>query len=200
MTAGVIVAGGRSIRFGGLEKTVVELDGTPLIKHVADRLGSVTDELVVNCRADQRDVIASALDGTDPRFAIDEIPDRGPTAGIATGLAAVDDEYAVVVACDMPFLDPDLLAYLLDRVQPHDAAVPKPDEWFEPLHAAYRAEPMAAACERALDRGEDRIVAPVFDVDYEIVGREELLANGRLESFESIDTPDALALAAERFN
>lgn len=47
-------------------------------------------------------------------------------AGIATSLNAADAEYAFVVACNMPFVD-----YLFERAQGHDAAVPRPDEWFK---------------------------------------------------------------------
>jgi len=52
-------------------------------------------------------------------------------AGIATGLNAADAEYAFVVACDMPFVDPEFVDYLFERAQRHDAAVPRPDEWFK---------------------------------------------------------------------
>ena len=86
--AGVVVAGGRSTRMGDREKAVVEVAGRPLVARVAEALSAVADELVVNCRPDQRDAIATALQGHDPVFAIDEDPDRGPVAGIATGLGA----------------------------------------------------------------------------------------------------------------
>mgnify|MGYP000367843854 FL=1 len=114
MRAGVIVAGGRSTRFGDSDKAVADLAGTPMIRRVADRLGRVVDELVVNCREDQVEAIEAALSdhALDPRFALDEDPDQGPMAGIATGLAAVESEYAAVVACDMPFVDPTFVGYL----------------------------------------------------------------------------------------
>ena len=196
--AGVVVAGGRSTRMGDREKAVVELAGQPLVARIADRLAAVTDEFVVNCRADQREAIAAALGDHDPTFAVDDEPDRGPVAGIATGLRAVEASYAVVVACDLPFLDPDLLAYLFERAAGHDAAVPKPSEWFEPLHAVYRPEPMVAACEDALAEGDVRIVEPLFSVDYEVVERAALLKHGSLESVESVDTPADLADAESR--
>lgn len=196
--AGVIVAGGRSTRMGDREKAVIDVAGRPLVARVAAALSAVADDLVVNCRADQRDAIATALAGVDPAFAIDEAPDRGPVAGIATGLRAVDASYAAVVACDLPFLDPDLLAYLFDRADGHDAAVPKPGDWFEPLHAAYRPAPMAEACEAALAEGDVRVIEPLFTLDYEVVERSDLVAHGTLASFESVDTPADLRDAEDR--
>lgn len=185
---------------GGIEKTVVELAGVPLVRRVADRLLDATDVLIVNCRADQRDRIADALDGLNPRFSLDETPDRGPVAGIETGLRAVETEYAAVVASDMPFLDPDLLSYLFERAEGHDAAVPRPGEWFEPLHAVYKPDPAIRACERALQEENPRIIEPLSTLDRVIVTREELLAHGSLDSFESIDTPEDLEWAESRLS
>lgn len=197
-TSGVIVAGGRSTRMGELEKAVVDIGGTPLVRRVADRLTAVVDRLVVNCRSDQRAAIEEALSGVDPTFAIDPEPDRGPVAGIETGLGAVETEYAGVVAVDMPFLDPDLLSYIFERAEGCDAAVPRPSDWFEPLHAAYKVEPMLDACERALQEPNPRIIEPLASLEYTVIDRAELVAHGSLDSFEGVDTPDDARWAIDR--
>lgn len=203
MPAGVVLAGGRSTRFGERDKAVADLAGVPMIRRVANRLAPVVDALVVNCRADQREAIAAALDGYEHpvRFAIDPEPDEGPMAGIRTGLRevseATDSEYAFVAACDMPFLDPDLVAYLFERAEDHDAAVPRPTEWFETTHAVYRATPMADACDAALDRGESKIIEPLFELDYVVVGADEL-ADFDADSFENINTQEEFEAAKER--
>jgi molybdopterin-guanine dinucleotide biosynthesis protein A len=197
-TSGVIVAGGRSTRMGDTEKAVVDIAGTPLVRRVADRLMEATDRLVVNCRKDQRDEIADALSGMEPAFAIDPEPDLGPVAGIATGLKAVETEYAAVVAVDMPFLDPDILSYLFERGAAYEAAVPRPSEWFEPLHAVYKSEPMIEACERALEDPHPRIIEPLSSLEWTVVEREELVDHGSLDSFEGVDTPEDVQWATER--
>jgi len=196
--SGVIVAGGRSVRMGGTEKTVVEIAGVPLVRRVAERLLQATDKLVVNCRTDQREAIDDALDGLDPRFAIDETPDRGPVAGIKTGLEATDTEYAAVVATDMPFLHPPLVSYLFERARGYDAAVPRPSDWFEPLHSVYKVAPMVEACRRTLRKEDPRIIEPLSSLDRVVIDREELLEHGSLDSFESIDTPDDVQWAESR--
>ena len=196
--AGVVVAGGRSVRMGGREKAVVDVAGTPLIRRVAEGLTPAVEELVVNCRADQQEAIAGALSGLAPTFALDAESDRGPVAGIATGLEATDAAYAVVVACDLPFLDTALVEYLFGRAAGSDAAVPKPDDWFEPLHAVYRPGPMAEACRDALVEGDVRIIEPLFSLEYEVVERTTLVAHGSLDSFEGVDTPADLADAESR--
>ncbi|NEU55500.1 molybdenum cofactor guanylyltransferase [Halorussus sp. MSC15.2] len=217
MPAGVVLAGGRSTRFGEGDKAVGDLAGVPMIRRVADRLVPVVDVLVVNCRADQRETIAAALDGYDRpvRFAIDPDPDEGPMAGIRTGLREVeetDSRYAFVAACDMPFLDPDLVAYLFERArgrdaderespsdprQSRDAAVPRPTDWFETTHAVYRARPMADACDAALVAGESRIIEPLFELDYAVVEGEEL-SEFDADSFENVNTHEEFEAAEER--
>ncbi len=199
MAAGVVVAGGRSTRFGEPDKALADLAGVPMVRRVADRIAPAIDALVLNCRADQREGLADALAGYDHpvSFAVDPEPDRGPMAGIRTGLRAAESEYAAVVACDMPFVDPALVAHLFERAAGRDGAVPRLDGYFEPIHAVYRADAMAAACDRALERGDRRIVAPFEDLEIAAVEGEEL-ARFAGDSFENVNTREALADAAER--
>jgi len=201
MHAGVIIAGGRSTRFGDADKAVADLGGVPMIRRVADRIDGVVDDLVVNCRDDQVEDISRALADArrDPTFAVDEEPDLGPMAGIATGLRATDAEYGLVVACDMPFVDPDFATYLFERATGHDAAVPRPDEWFQTTQAVYRCEPMVAACEDALARDEHKITAALFDLAYVVLDREEIEAQTSLQTFENLNTYEEFEAAAAEF-
>jgi molybdopterin-guanine dinucleotide biosynthesis protein A len=58
---------------------------------------------------------------------------------------------------------------------------------------------MATACERALERGDGRVIAPLDDLDWVVVERAELVARGSLQSFESLDTREAFEAAHARF-
>lgn len=200
MRSGVVVAGGFSTRFGEGDKTVAELAGTPLIRRVADRIADTVDDVVVNCRADQRSVIENAMAGFEPtiRYAVDERPDRGPAAGIRNGLAAASGEYAVVVACDMPFVDPELVTYLFDRAAGTDGAVPRLDGHRQPLQAVYRCEPMKRACSDALGRGESKILAVLSDLACAVVEQADVKRVTTARSFTNINTRAGLR-AAERW-
>jgi len=191
MPAGVVISGGYATRFEGGDKAVADLGGVPMLRRVADRLAPVVDRLVVNCRAEQvprfEPVLADYEHPVD--FAEDPEPDRGPMAGIRTGLRAVDGEYAAVVACDMPYVSPALVAYLFERAADHDAAVPKVgDGWYQTTQAVYRAEAMALACDRALDRGEHKILAPLDDLDYVVVTEDEVREQADTDTFRNINT------------
>jgi molybdopterin-guanine dinucleotide biosynthesis protein A len=201
MQSGVIIAGGRSTRFGDADKAVADLSGTPMIRRVADRIGPAVDEVVVNCRGDQRDAVAAALAGVDHTvsFALDPEPDLGPLAGIATGLDAARGTYALVVACDMPFVAPALVEHLFEQAAGHDGAVPRPDEWFQTTQAVYRADAMAAAARRALDDGDRRVVAPLADLDVVVVDRQAVETHASMETFENCNTPEEFEAAQERF-
>jgi len=197
---GVIVAGGHSTRFGDADKAVADLCGTPLIRRVADRLVDVVDGLVINCRTDQVAAIADAMDGYDHdvAFAEDPEPDQGPMAGIRTGLDTVEAEYAVVVACDMPFVEPALVEHLFERAAGHDAAVPRVEEWYQTTQAVYHARSMVDACDRALDAGDRRIVAALDDLDVVVVDRSAVEALTTLDTFDNLNTREEFEAAKER--
>lgn len=107
-TVGLILAGGRSRRLGGRDKTFLELAGRPLIAHVIERLAPQVDMLVINSNAPAEAFAA---------FGLAVIADRkpgqlGPLAGIHAGLDAWPDNPLVTVAVDLPFLPHDLVARL----------------------------------------------------------------------------------------
>lgn len=203
MRAGVIIAGGRSTRFGDEDKAVTELAGTPMIRRVADRLVDVVDVLVVNCRADQASPIEAALTGYPlaVRYALDTDTDEGPMAGIRTGLREANGygaTYAAVVACDMPFVAPSYIEHLFDRATGYDAAVPRLDDWFQTTQAVYRASAMASACDEALRNGERKIIAPLFELDYVVVEDGEALEYAAESTFENINTEEEFEVAEKR--
>ncbi|MDH5020432.1 molybdenum cofactor guanylyltransferase [Halobacterium rubrum] len=203
MRSGVIIAGGRSTRFEGGDKAVADLAGEPMVRRVADRVAAVVDKLVLNCRTDQEPALREAVEGVGVpvSVAVDPEPDRGPTAGLAAGLGAADAEYAAVVACDMPFVDPAFLAWLFERADDHDAAVPRPDDWYQTTQAVYRTGSVAAACERVLadDDADSRILTALSDLDVAAVDREAVEAHGSMETFENVNTHEDLQAASEQF-
>jgi molybdopterin-guanine dinucleotide biosynthesis protein A len=201
MRSGVILAGGRSTRFGERDKAVVDLAGTPMIRRVANRIVDVVGELVVNCRPEQRQAIQDAM--ADYPLAVgyaeDETPDQGPMAGIRNGLATAEGEYAFVVACDMPFVESALADHLFARVQSHDAAVPRlDDEWLQTTQAVYHTDAMRRACDAALDSGARRIVVPLGELDYVVVEADDIQSVAPLDSFENVNTREEFETVRKR--
>lgn len=209
MTTGAIVAGGKSTRFGAADKTLTPVAGTPMIRRVADRLAgrgppvepgsvavsdgvAVVDELVINCRAAQREAIAEAMADYPlaVTYAIDERPDRGPVAGIRNVCQAASSDRVAVVACDMPLVDPRVLTFLEIRLRSHDAAVPRLESgWLQPMQAVYRTEPTVLACDDALTRGATRAVDPLENLECAVVEPASIRSVSTDRTFTNVNTP-----------
>jgi molybdopterin-guanine dinucleotide biosynthesis protein A len=212
VTTGAILAGGRSTRFGDGDKAVADLAGVPMIRRVADRLAGaddpvppgatraaggdpIVDGLVVSCRPDQRASIAAALSGLPlpVTWALDDDPDLGPIAGIRNACRAAPSAYVAVVACDMPFVDPAFLASLRGDAAGREAAVPRLDDrWLQTTQAVYRADATAAACDRALARGDRKVVAPVAELDRVVVDDETVRSRTTERTFANVNTREEL--------
>lgn len=152
MRSAVVLAGGYSTRFGERDKATAELDGVPLVRRVVERVAPAVDEVVVNCREDQRDAIETALGGLDHRFAVDPVPDGGPVAGIRTGCRVAGGSWTFVTACDMPRVHPVLAEHLFE-VAEDDGAVPRVEGRCRPLAATYRTAAAVEAADTVLGLG-----------------------------------------------
>ncbi|KAB1196846.1 MULTISPECIES: molybdenum cofactor guanylyltransferase [Haloferax] len=198
--AGIILAGGRSQRFGAADKALASLDGVPLVRRTAERVRMATAELVVNCREEQAADLNEACAGLDPTMAIDSAPDTGPLGGIRTGLDATDAPLAVVVACDMPFVDPSLVEFLAAEAERRaaDAVIPRlEDGWFQTTQAVYRTETVSAAAEVVLEDGGGRILDALDSLDVHTVGPAEL-KRFDASTFENINTKEELDAATAK--
>ena len=195
---GVVLAGGKSRRLGR-DKAVEPIDDRPLIGRVIDVLANVADESVVVVDEAERGRELPLPPST--QIVTDLYPCGGSLGGIFTGLTAARNEWAVVAACDMPFLNVRLLDHLLSQRSDSDAVVPVLDGRPEPTHAAY-----SKAClphmERRLKAGDLKISGFFDDVRVAFVPQEavESLDPDRL-SFFNINTQQdldrALGLVAE---
>ena len=193
-TAGVVLAGGYSTRYGERDKALVPVDGTPMVRRGVDRLGSVVDGVVVNCRQDQREGFADALAGRDVpvAFALDPVEDAGPLAGLGTALSAVDAPVTVVVACDMPSVDPGFLAAMIERLDGYDAVVPAPDGYRQPTQSVLRTEAARAAVDAALAAGESSLRAAFDRLDALELDDATLSELGAAESLLDVNRPEDL--------
>lgn len=204
MAAGVVVCGGGSTRFGEADKVCAELDGRPLVRHVADRIAPVVEDLVVSCREPQVGCIKAALDGYEHpvSYVFDAEADAGPLHGIKRGLSATDAEYAVVVACDMPFVDTDFLGTLLERAQDHEVAIPRQGDgnWYQPLQAVYQVEPMLTAIDAAFEEGNSRPIKPALALDHVTVEGEDLDSVVSELTFFNVNTRADLAEAEDHLH
>ncbi len=189
MYSALILAGGMGSRLGYREKALMDFDGKPLIRHAVDALERVADNVIISVRDEaQAELLGSILPGH--RFAYDAYKNKGPIAGILSGLFACQDEYCFIAACDMPFINENAVKMLFGKCENYDAAIPRHSDGFlEPLHAVYRCKPMLRETEKAIMRGETIILAPIFRLNVNYVGVDEIKKiDPELRTFMNINT------------
>ena len=192
----VILAGGRSRRLGR-DKAVEPFDGEPLIRRVIRRASeAVAAASVVVVVADAERAAALPLDDHH-RTAVDIFPDCGSLGGIYTGLDAAPTDWALVAACDMPFLCEPLLSHLAGLRADVDAVVPMVDGRPEPTHALYSRRCLPAI-EARLQARELKISGFFEDVAVRYVPEDEVRSfDPDLLSFFNINRPEDLTRAQE---
>lgn len=129
--SGAILAGGQSRRMGS-DKAALLIQGEPLLRRTVRLLRAVTPDVAIIGPPDR-----AAL-APDVPIHPDRWPQQGPLGGIATALQALAGEAVLVVGCDMPFLNLNVLRYLITAAPGYDAVVVRTDGETHPLHAVYR--------------------------------------------------------------
>ncbi len=108
--AGVVLAGGRSRRMGGVVKALLPLAGKPMIQHVIERVRPQVSELMLSVEEPDR-----AFEFLKLEQVPDRVPgSRGPLGGLFSALVSMDSRYdwLLLVPCDAPFVPGDLFEKL----------------------------------------------------------------------------------------
>jgi len=127
---GIILAGGNSRRLGR-NKALLELGGRSLLARTWAQVRPLCREVIVAGGPGSTEELRGA------RHVADIHPGHGALGGIHAGLRAACTEYSLVVACDMPFLNRDLLRYMIGKADGYDVVIPCLNGLTEPLHALY---------------------------------------------------------------
>lgn len=158
MIVGLILAGGRSSRFGR-EKALADLDGRPFIAHVLEVLACGCEQIAISVRADSL-AAAFAAEHALPCLSDAAGDPDGPLAGVKAGLiwaAAVGADVLATAPCDTPFLPRDMVQVLAEA---RGAAVARTSDGLQPLCALW---PVGALAEvtAALSSGDHPTIKQV---------------------------------------
>lgn len=163
--SGIVLAGGRSTRFGEADKLRAGLRGRPLFHHAVLALAALCDEVIVVVAADADDAPPLPTDASVPvRILRDAIADAGPLAGLAAGLEAADADLVLVAGGDQPDLAPDLLRLLVGSIGKADAAVLAERDRPRPIPAVLRRAPALEAARTRLETDERSLRAIIADL------------------------------------
>lgn len=127
---GVILSGGENSRMGA-NKAFVVMDGERLIDRTLKIFKGLFREVIVvtNAPLDYLDL--------DVTIVTDIYPGKKALGGIYTGLFYATGPHVFVAACDMPYLNPRFMAWMMQQAPAYDIVVPQSPDGIEPLHAIY---------------------------------------------------------------
>jgi molybdopterin-guanine dinucleotide biosynthesis protein A len=190
-----IIAGGRSSRMG-TDKAFVPLLGRPMIEHVLAKISDLgqRETILITNRPD--DYAHLAL----PLFT-DVIPDQGALGGIYSALSRSKNDYVLTVACDMPFLNPTLLRYMIglcdEDSEPFDVIVPRVENHPQGLHALY-SKTCLLPIRQQIDANQLKVISFYDQVRVRYLEPAEW---SKLDpqglSFHNINTPEELSAAQQ---
>lgn len=182
---GVILAGGKSLRYGR-NKALVKIDGIPLIERVINVMGSLFRHLIlITNTPDEYSYLKLPMHE-------DLIKGLGPLGGIFTALMTIRNEAGFFVACDMPHLNRELIHHMVEVRYDFDAVVPRTQEGTEALHALY-GKRCLPPIKRLIDSSQYQTLRFFPKVSVRYVDENEIRRfDPQLESFFNINKPDAM--------
>ncbi|MBI4299827.1 MAG: molybdenum cofactor guanylyltransferase [Chloroflexi bacterium] len=173
----------------GKPKAFVYLGGQTLIERVITSLRPLFKDIYVVARSPE------PFRGLGLDIVVDILRERGPAGGIHAGLSHSRTEWNFVVACDMPFINRELVAYMAQKLNGCDILLPRLGGRIEPLHGFYSRRVLSTV-ERMLQQGKGSVKELVARCKTKYIEEEEIR---RLDpaalSIWSLNTPEALEAA-----
>ena len=185
-----VLAGGKSIRMGK-DKAFLEFKGRILLARAL--------ELAASAAEDVRIVGDPSKFAAFGRVIEDIYCEHGPLGGIHAALKSSSTELNLMLAVDLPFVEPNFLKHLVSVARNANAVVtvPRSGDGLQPLCAVYR-QGFAEVAEQSLAQGKNKIDALFAAVETRILGQEELSEagfSGRM--FNNLNTPEEFQKAAK---
>ncbi len=187
----VILVGGKSRRMGS-NKAFLKLKGKTFIEHQIDLLREIFNEITISANT------PSEYKHLNIPIIKDIYPNKGPLGGIYTSLINSSSFYTFVLACDMPFVEIDLIKHLKSFIKGHDVVVPQINKGLEPLHAFY-SKNCIAPIKKELDNNNLRIVSFFPQVKVKTVKLNNLPSSNKFkDSIKNLNTIEEYKDAKER--
>ena len=188
-----IMAGGKSLRMG-TNKSFVTLLGKPMIEHLLAKVSGLGQEKTILITNQPESYAHLNL----PMYR-DVLPEKGSLGGIYTALHYSTTPYTLVLACDMPFVNPALLGYMIELTggDSFDVIVPQVEGYPEGLHAIY-AKTCKTPIHTRLEAGQLKVMGFYSEVRVRNLDESEYQQfDTQGLSFFNVNTPEQLQRAQE---
>jgi molybdopterin-guanine dinucleotide biosynthesis protein A len=168
----------------GQDKALLPLGGRSVIERVIERVQPLSDDVTLITNNPDK------LRHLGKRMIGDVYPGKGSLGGIYTAVHAARNPHCLIVACDMPFLNADLLCYLTELTPGYDVVIPRLEEFPETMHAVY-GKACLEPIKRRLLADQLKIIGFFSDVRVRYVERDDVVRfDPTLRAFQNINTPD----------
>jgi len=176
-----ILAGGASRRMG-TDKSQLLIERQTFTERIAETLLRVAGSVAL---------VGGQAQSSNLSTVTDVYPQWGALGGLHAALAACKREWAIVVACDLPFVTAELFEFLARMRLDHDAVVPvQQDGRPQPLAALYRVEPCLQRATELIEAGRRRPLDLLDAVNTRWVEFDQLRNLAQSERFfANINTP-----------
>ena len=181
---GLILAGGKGSRMGGVDKGLQTFRGRRLVDHVFERLAPQVGGIIINANQNQ-----DAYRTFGVRVVSDAIAGyAGPLAGMHAGLSVSKRPFLASVPCDSPFLPEDLIARLHARIDETGAelVVAKTGDQPHPVFSLMRRTVLDHLADFLKDGGRK------IDAWYATLNVVEVAFDDEAEAFSNINTREEL--------
>lgn len=162
----LILAGGMSKRMG-TEKAFLRFGPSTLLEHVLSIVRPIFKEVLIVAKEE------APFQRYGVRVVTDLFPKADAMGGIATGLSRARGQFVFAFACDMPFLNKDLISYMVDQRTGYDLVIPRSRRGPEPLFAVYSKRCLPILKGR-IERGERKLADLSGQVRTRIISGEEI--------------------------
>lgn len=178
----IILAGGKAKRFNGENKAFLKIGSKTIIESIIFKLVDIFDELIV---------VTNKFDlfGYPVKMVRDIEPNMGSLCGLYSGLINSKTKYNFIVACDMPFINIELIKYMQSICEGYDVVIPKIDLKYQTLHAIYSLN-CIYLIKKQLESGNLKINSFLKNAKIREMYEEEVKKFDKdLTSFININTP-----------
>ena len=188
----IVLAGGESFRMGE-DKVFIEFNGKSFIQRTLDTLKPLFQEISIVAKKKELFLFLEV-----PVY-IDRYPDGGALGGLYTGLLRSNGP-VFAVACDMPFLNPEVIRFLTEKLQDFDAVVLKSPDGLHPLHGVY-SKAALPLMKTLLEKGSVKMMDFLGQVKTLEIGVDQVRhLDPNLRCLVNVNTPEELKKYRERTN
>ncbi|MHB1126493.1 MAG: molybdenum cofactor guanylyltransferase [Bacillota bacterium] len=187
---GIILSGGKNTRMG-VNKAFLDLGQGKIIEGTVKKLKGLFPEVIIVTNDHQH------YRYLDTKIISDIIPGMGPLSGIHAGLEASKTHINFIIACDLPFMETELVRYMVGQAPGYDVVVPQMGDYLQPLHAVY-CKTCLPPISRCLQQGISKVIAFYHQIRIKYIGETQLekFCHPNL-NFYNVNTPDELSKAVE---